>query len=145
MAYAIIVLTIKLVEITIILGGKFQMDNVKKNEVSNKEEILTKNRQSNNDEGIEYAVNKGARLGNYYTEAIGFLLVMFCIISGQILTMYALFTLYGAHCFGDFLAKYRYFKQKRYLIGIIVFGVVFGGYFAFLFVRDVGLIQGWWG
>lgn len=31
-----------------------------------KEEILAKSRQSNKDEGIDYAVNKGARLGHYY-------------------------------------------------------------------------------
>jgi len=112
---------------------------------SRNDEILAKSRQSNNDEGVEYAVNKGARLGNYYTEAVGLLLILLCIITGQMLTMYAVFTLWGAHAFGDFLAKYHYFKQKRYMMGAIIFGVIFGGYFAFLFVRDVGAFQGWWG
>ena len=121
------------------------MSNAEKNKDNRKEEILAKSRQSNKDEGIEHAVNKGARLGNYYTEAVGFLLILLCAMTGQILTMYALFTLYGAHAFGDFLAKYRYFKQKRYIMGAIIFGVLFGGFFAFLFVRDVGILQGWWG
>ncbi|MCL2565326.1 MAG: DUF6442 family protein [Defluviitaleaceae bacterium] len=110
-----------------------------------REEILEKSRRSNNDEGIEYAVNKGIKLGNYYTEAIGTPLILLCIFTGQMLTVYALFALYGANCFGDFLAKYRYFKQKRYMMGTIIFGVLFGGYFAFLFVRDTGVLQGWWG
>ena len=113
--------------------------------MSNKEEILAKSRQSNKDEGIEHAINKGARLGNYYTEVVGLLLIFLCVMTGQILTMYAVFALYGAHCFGDFLAKYRYFKQKRYMMGAILFGIIFGGCFAFLFVRDIGALQGWWG
>ena len=110
-----------------------------------KDKILEKSRQSSNDEGIEYAKNKGARLGNYYTEAIGFLLILMCVLTGQMLTIYALLALYGAHCFGDFFAKYRYFKQKRYMMGSIIFGVIFGGFFTFLFMRDAGTLQGWWG
>ena len=121
------------------------MSNAEKNKDNRKEEILAKSRQSSKDEGIEYAANKGIKLGNYYTEVIGFLLILLCLITGQTLTIYALLTLYGAHGFGDFLAKYRYFKQKRYMMGAIIFGVLFGGCFAFLFVRDVGTLQGWWG
>jgi len=126
------------------LGGVFMSSSTENGNDNRKEEILAKSRQSNNDEGIEYAVNKGARLGGYYTELIGFPLILLCVITGQVLTVYALLTLYGAHCFGDFLAKYRYFKQIRYMMGAIAFGVLFGGYFAFLFVRDVGTLQGWW-
>ena len=110
-----------------------------------KEEILAKSKQEGKDEGIEYAVNKGLKLGNYYTEVVGALLVFLCLLSGQVLTMWALFTLYGAHSFGDFLAKYRHFKQKRYLVGVILFGVLFGGVFAILFVRGIGIFRGWWG
>ena len=121
------------------------MNNSTESGDSRKEEILAMSRSANKDEGVEYAVNKGARMGNYYTEAVGALLVLLCVITGQLLTMYAVFTLWGAHTFGDFLAKYRYFEQKRYMMGAVVFGVLFGGYFAFLFVRGVGILQGWWG
>ena len=114
------------------------------NNDNRKEEILKKIRQSQQDEGIDYAVNKGARLGSYYTEAIGLPLILLCVIAGQALTIYALLTLYEAHTFGDFLAKYRHFKQKRYMMGAIIFGVLFGGFFAFLFLRDLGALQGWW-
>ena len=137
-------MTTILVKITTTLGDVTMKSSEESNE-SRKEEILAKSRSTNNDEGIEYAVNKGMKLGNYYTEAIGVLLIFLCLLSGQVLTMYAVFTLYGAHTFGDFLAKYRYFKQKRYMMGAIIFGVLFGGYFALLFVRDVGILQGWWG
>ena len=122
------------------------MSNQTENKNGNhKEDILAKSRQSQQDEGIEYAVSKGAMLGNYYTGAVGAVLFFASVLTGQLLVMHALLTLMGAHAFGEFLAKYRYFKQKRYLAGVILFGVIFGGFFAFLFVKDIGIIQGWWG
>ena len=110
-----------------------------------KEYILAKSRQSKQDEGIEYAISKGAMLGSYYTGGVGCALIALSIFAGQFLVVYAVLVLYGAHCFGEFLAKYRYFKQKRYMVGIILFGITFGGFFAFLFVKDIGILQGWWG
>jgi len=113
---------------------------------SHKEEILAKSKQEGKDELIEHAIDKGAKSGNYYTELVGAVLLFFCILSGQTLTMWALLTLYGAHAFGDFLAKYRILKQKRYLfVGAILLGVVYGGIFGFLFLRDSGLLQRWLG
>ena len=120
------------------------MENIEEDNNKRKEEILEKARLSQQDEGIEYAVNQGTKLGNYYTEGVGVLLIVLCLFTEQILTAYALLTLYGAHCFGEFLAKYRYLNQKRYMIAAIVFGIIFGGTFAFLFVRGAGLLQGWW-
>jgi len=120
-------------------------DQTENSNNNRKEDILAKSRQSQHDEGIEYAINKGMMLGNYYTGGVGFALLMVSIITGQHLVMYAICTLMGAHAFGEFLAKYRHFKQKRYMIGVIVFGVIFGGFFAFLFLRDVGILQGLWG
>jgi len=113
--------------------------------MNSKEEILAKSRQSQQDEGIEYAISKGSMLGNYCTGGVGIALLILSANAGQFLVVYAVLALYGAHCFGEFLAKYRYFKQKRYMAGVILFGVVFGGFFAFLFIRDVGVLQGWWG
>lgn len=121
------------------------MDNIGEDRNIRREEILEKSRLSQQDEGVEYALTQGIKLGNYYTEMIGILLILLCLLTGQTLTIYALLTLYGAHCFGEFIAKYRYLKQKRYMMAAVVFGIIFGGCFAFLFVRDVGILQGWWG
>jgi len=109
-----------------------------------KDEILAKIKQGGKDEGIEHAVNQGAKLGNYYTELVGFPLFMLCVLTGQWIAAYAVFTLYCATDFGDFLGKYRFLKQKRYLIASIVFGVLGIGS-AVLFLRDVGILIGWWG
>ena len=119
------------------------MSNLVDNNVQ-KEEILARIRELQQDEGIEYAVNKGAMLGNYYTGGAGVALIAFSIFTGQMLVVYAVLALYGAFCFGEFLAKYWHLKQKRYMIGAVLFGVIFGGFFAFLFVRDVGVLHGWW-
>ena len=79
-----------------------------------KQEILARSRQSQQDEGIEHAIRKGAALGNYYTTGVGFALLIFSVFTQQTLVMYAIFILMGANAFGDFLAKYRHFEQKRY-------------------------------
>jgi len=122
------------------------MNNHTENSNNNrKEDILAKSRQSQQDEGIEHAIRKGALLGNYYTGGVGFAVIAFSFFANQLIVIYAVLTLYGAHCLGEFLAKYRYFKQTRYMVGVILFGVIFGGFFAFLFVRDIGILQGWWG
>ena len=122
------------------------MSNLAENSNGNrKEEILAKSRQSQQDEGMEYAINEGVKMGNYYTGGVGVALILFSTFVGQCLVVFAILAIYGAYCFGEFLAKYRYFKQKRYMIGVILFGVIWSGFFAFLFVRDVAILQGWWG
>jgi len=112
---------------------------------SRKDDILEKSRQSRQDEGIEHAINEGAKKGNYYAfEIIGIPLFLLAIFTGQTLTIHALVTVYCGSCFGEFLAKYRFLQQKRYLIATICYAIV-GVSFAFLFVRGIGFIQGWWG
>jgi hypothetical protein len=111
----------------------------------NKEEILAKSRESFEDEGIDYAISKGIQQGVYYGGAVSFVLIILALITQQWLVIFAVLTLEGAHSFGNFLALYRHFKQKRYIVGFVLFGLVFGGVFAFLFVREIGLLQGWWG
>jgi len=110
-----------------------------------KEEILEKSRQLQHDEGMEYAVEKGTMLGHRYTGSIGVLLILLSLMAGEMLTIYALLTLFSVHHFGEFFSHYRHFKQKRYIVGFVFFGLISGAFFAFLFVRDIGTLQGWWG
>ena len=112
---------------------------------SRKEDILARSRQMHQDEGVAHAISKGSLLGNYYTGVVGIALIFIAIYAGEALVVYAVLTLYGAHCFGEFLAKYRHFRQNMYLVGMILFGVIGGGFFAFLFLREIGILQGWVG
>ena len=121
------------------------MSDLTESNILRKEDILAKSRQSNNDEGIEYAVTQGAKKGNYYaTEIIGLPMLMFSIVAGQWLAVYALAAVIFASEFGDFLTKYRILRQKRYFIAAICFGLL-GMSAIILFVRYIGTIQGWWG
>ncbi|MCL2402447.1 MAG: DUF6442 family protein [Oscillospiraceae bacterium] len=120
------------------------MSNVENNKNDHKEEILAKSKQSNKDEGIEYAVTQGAKKGNYFgIEVVGWLLLVFSLINGQMLAVYALSSVILASWFGEFLAKYRFLNQKRYLIAAICFAILGTGALV-LFVRYVGTLQGWW-
>ena len=114
------------------------MDNSVEGNDNRKEEILAMSRKAQQDEGVEHAVREGAKLGNYYAiEIVSVPLFLLSFFAGHMLTVYGLVTLYGASCFGEFLAKYRILKQKRYLIAAIVFGVLGVGAAVF-FLRDVG-------
>ncbi|MCL2592466.1 MAG: DUF6442 family protein [Defluviitaleaceae bacterium] len=122
------------------------MNNSTENNNSNrKEEILAKSRQLQHDEGIEHAIAQGAKKGSYFgIEVVGFPLLMLSLITWQTLAIYALSSVISASWFGEFLAKYRVLKQKRYLIAAICFGLLgIGG--IILFVRDIGILQEWWG
>ena len=121
------------------------MNKLPEGNESRKEELLAKSRRSSKDEGVEYAVTQGAKKGNYFAiEVIGFPLLLLSIITGQMLATYALSSVILASWFGEFLAKYRILNQKRYLIAAICFAVL-GIPAVVLFVRGVGILQGWWG
>jgi hypothetical protein len=111
----------------------------------NKEKILAKSRASGQDEGIDFAVDKGIKGALVSTNMVGLILIVISFFTEQFLVLYALLTLVGAANFGEFFSQYRYFKQKRYVVGFVLFGFIFGGIFAFLFVRELGILQGWWG
>jgi hypothetical protein len=123
------------------IGGK-PMNNSTENN-NRKEDILEKSRQSRQDEGIEHAISQGARKGNYYAlEIISFPLLILSLITWQLLAVYAFSSVILASWFGEFFAKYRILKQKRYLIAAIFFGL-HGLAVVVLFVRYVAMLQGW--
>jgi len=121
------------------------MENIEEDNNIRKEEILEKSRQSQQDEGIDYAINEGAKKGsNLSVIIIGVPLLILSAMAGQYLVIYALIVRTSAHDVGDFYAKYRILNQKKYLFGTIFYAAA-GIFFAALFVLEIGRIQGWWG
>jgi len=111
----------------------------------NKDEILARSRESGQDEGIIHAENVGSKRGYLYLETVGLPLILFSFLTQQFLVIYAILTLYSVYTYGLMITNYQQFNQRRYLVGAIFFGVVSGVTFGLLFVRGVGIQQGWWG
>ena len=108
-----------------------------------KEEILAKSRASGKDEGKEYLENKNTKMGIYVAGTIvGAPLAFLSLIAGETPVFFALITLYIAFGAGELFATYRFYKQKRYLIGAVVIALI-AIVIAVLFVEMIGLLPGW--
>lgn len=84
-----------------------------------KDEILQKNRQSNNDEGMEYAENQGRKIG-FITFVILFIFItLFNLFLGEPIIFYATSPLFWAFIAGESYGKYCFEKKKVYLITTI--------------------------
>ena len=117
------------------------MSNVEND--NRKEEILAKSRKSGNDEVMEYVKNNGSKMGVYVAcTIVGAPLAFLSLIAGEMPTFFALITIYVAFGAGELFATYRFFKQKRYLIGTIVIAFITIG-IATIFVEMIGLLPGW--
>lgn len=82
----------------------------------NKEEILERSRQSHKDEGVEYAENQGRKIGFGVFVILFAFLVIFNFIYGETNTFYAISSLFWAFMAAEAYAKYRFVKQKAYLV-----------------------------
>ena len=127
------------------IGGSLMNNSIENDNDTRKEDILAKSRQLQQDEGIEYAESQGAKKGKYFAvEVVGGSLFFISLITGQWITAYALFFVINASNVGEFFAKYQFLRQKRYLIATICFAALGIGS-AVLFLRNLGVLQGWWG
>ncbi|MCC0632493.1 hypothetical protein KGF45_13755 [Clostridioides sp. ZZV14-6154] len=91
----------------------------------NKEEILKKSRQSNNDEGIKYIQNKGRSVGYFVFCCIYVFIILFNAYVGQ--ESYAASSLFWAFLAAETISKYPFTHKKSYIIvGIIgTIGTIF--------------------
>ena len=113
------------------------------NNNSRKEEILAKSRKSGNDEGREYVKTQEAKMGIYVAGTIvGAPLAFLSLLAGETPTFFALITLYVAFGAGELFAAYRFYKQKRYLIGAAVIALIVI-VLAVMFVEMIGLLPEW--
>ncbi|AYE33911.1 DUF6442 family protein [Clostridium septicum] len=84
----------------------------------NKEEILSKSRQENKDEGVEFIENEGRKVGyNVFCIVFIFIVVFNSFIGEQSYAVFALFSVFMA---GESIPKYKLTHKKIDLIIMIV-------------------------
>lgn len=86
-----------------------------------KEEILAKSRQEKKDEGMTEAENRGHRIGVMAFSAVFIFIVLFNLFNGQ--SNYAPMAMFWAFLSAEAYPKYRFTKQKAYLVTTIAGGV----------------------
>lgn len=87
-----------------------------------KKEILNKSRQSKRDEGLEYAENKGRKLGYIAFSCVFVFIVLFNAIMGQ--NSYAVSALFWSFISAETIAKYQFTHKKSYLFIVIASAIV---------------------
>jgi hypothetical protein len=93
--------------------------NFERKALMNKEEILEKSRQSQKDEGIEYAENQGRKIGFMAFSILFAFLIIFNLFFGESCTFHAISSLFWAFIAAESYGKYRFLKQKLYLVTVI--------------------------
>lgn len=86
-----------------------------------KEEILRKSRNSNKDEGMEFAENKGRKIGFTALSVIFVFIIFFNVFLGK--KSYEVAALYWAYIAFESIPKYKFTHEKTYLITAI-FGII---------------------
>ncbi len=89
----------------------------------NKDEILERSRKEKKDEGIEYAMNKGRRIGTAGMSAMFIVLVVFNLVKG--INNYSIYAIFWTYVGLENLGKYTVTKGRPLLIGSIA-GILAG-------------------
>ena len=116
------------------------MDSQLSTENNRKEEILAKSRQAQVDEGVEYSLKEGIKLGHKYSFFLLGVLLWVSLISAQLVTFYALWAISSAQLMGESWVKYRHLGEKKYLINGVISGVSFMLLALFFWQREMGRI-----
>lgn len=88
-----------------------------------KEDILAKSRQSNEDEGMEYAESQGRKIGFAAFSILFSILAILSLFFWQIGTLYAISSLFWIYFCAEGYVKFRFTKKTRYLVIIICGGI----------------------
>ena len=102
-----------------------------------KDEILQKSRQSNNDEGIEYAENRGRKIG-FIAFSLFIFIYIFNLFFGDPRTFYAISPLFWIFMAGEAYGKFCFTKKGVYLITTIaacISSILFTVKFIFITLR----------
>ncbi len=80
----------------------------------NKEEILTRSRNENKDEGMSAAENKGRKIGSLVFCLVFIFITVFNLLNGQ--SNYAPAAMFWAFIAAESYPKYVFTKQKTYMV-----------------------------
>lgn len=83
----------------------------------NKDEILERSRKEKKDEGLEYAMNKGRRIGTAGMSAMFIIIVIFNLTKG--INNYAVFAIFWTYIGLENLGKYTVTRERKLLFGSI--------------------------
>lgn len=83
----------------------------------NKEQILARSRAEKTDEGMQQAENRGRRIGISTFCIVFIFIVLFNLFNGQ--HSYAPYAMFWAFVAAEAYPKYRFTKNKAYLISTI--------------------------
>ena len=95
------------------------MNDVTKNTENSKEEILAKSRKANEDEGEEYAGNKGRKLGYILFFIMNHLIALYATWIGDMALMFSQGAVMAVLAVGIGIEYYR-FKKDKWLLPLIV-------------------------
>ncbi|WKY43780.1 DUF6442 family protein [Eubacteriaceae bacterium ES2] len=88
-----------------------------------KEDILARSRESINDEGFEQAENLGRKIGFIIFCLLYIFIIVFNLFWGEAVVNHAVSSLFWAFFASEGYAKYRFSKQRTYLIVTIAGGL----------------------
>ena len=91
-----------------------------------KEEILARSRKSNEDEGIEFAMNDARKMTRYahlLVDAFLWIIILLAGIKKHFSLVLAILILEGTRMTFCNLARYRFTKEKSGIVGTVVFGI----------------------
>lgn len=99
-----------------------------------KNEILSKSRQEHHDEGLEYAMSRGQRIGVTAMATMFLILTLFNFWKG--ISNHQVFSMFWAYLGFESYGRYRVTKQKALLAGAVL-GILAGILYALSYILSV--------
>ncbi len=106
-----------------------------------KEEVLAKSRNERADEGMENAGNRGRQFGFIAFCVMFVILTIFIVLYDSAKTFYAISALFWIYVSVEACAKYRFAKNKAYLVTAIAGSIASLAFLANYILTTLGVMQ----
>ena len=105
-----------------------------------REDILEISRKLNDDEGMVHAENEGRKIGFFAFSILSIAIIIFSLIIGQEVTLYATSSLFWAFMAAEAFAKYRFSKKKVYLTSTVAGSIAFCLLYSQLYHHNISVM-----